>query len=164
MMGRGMILAFLTVGGWVFLQPLVLRLVPPRRHFRAILFLYAASFTAYLLLYWNFAESFRILDLLPNGALLHLLLFCTTMQCYYYVDRPITLRILVELSKRPGERLFLKELQSLYSVPFMVAKRLEILSDSAYITRRDEKWFLTRKGIFFARIFRLGGRVLGTRP
>lgn len=153
----GMVAAGTTIWGWILAQVLLLRWVGPRFHFRARLWLYLVSFFIFLIWQWT---TFPLNIL--NGSLLHLLLFCTFMEFYYYIDRPITLRILVE-AKKAGHRLDRNQLDQAYDLNYMIQRRLEILAATGYLKPEGGRYYLTFRGRFLASIFARGSALFGVR-
>ncbi|MBI4224441.1 MAG: hypothetical protein HY609_05860 [Deltaproteobacteria bacterium] len=152
----GILAAGVTLLGWVLAQILFLRWVDHRIHFRARFFLYLLSFLIFLV--WQ--RPTPPLNIL-NGALLHLLFFCNFMAFYYAVAQPVTLRILVEAKKSPQGILEKNRLYQNYSLRFMIQKRLSALVQSGYLAKEGERYFLTAKGKWFARIFLKGSELYG---
>jgi hypothetical protein len=75
-------------------------------------------------------------------------------------DRSVTLRMLVELERAPGQTLSLPALASLYSVRTMIASRLDQLADGQFIALdQDGTLTLKPRGEWFGR-FVTGGRRL----
>lgn len=158
MISQGIAAATMTAAGWIAAQALLLGFFPERLRFRGRLLLYAFSLGFFLVWQWESVP----LNLL-NGLLLHLLLFCTFMEWYYCVDRPVTLRILVEAWKRKGEPLERANLYRSYGLDYMIGRRLEALASSGYLEARGERYYLTRKGKLFAAVFERGSRLFGVR-
>lgn len=152
----GISAALFTTACWLAAQIAFLGFVPHRCHLRVRLFLYALSLASFFI--WQWSTSW--LNLL-NGALLHLLFFCTFMEFYYCVDRPITLRILVETKKEPEQKLNPEKLYQSYPLEYMIQRRLEALTACGYLLEREGYYHLTPKGRFFAKIFEYGSRLFG---
>lgn len=83
------------------------------------------------------------------------------MAFYYAVAQPVTLRILVEAKKSPQGILEKNRLYQNYSLRFMIQKRLSALVQSGYLAKEGERYFLTAKGKWFARIFLKGSELYG---
>lgn len=152
----GIFAAVVTVLVWILAQVLLFGFVDPKIRFRLRLFLYGISFLFFLV--WQ--SSTALLNLF-NGILLHLLLFCTFMEFYYCIDRPVTLRILAEAKKSADHILRLDKLYRSYDLEYMIGRRLEALMSSGYLFKKEDRYYLTSKGKFFAGIFEKGSALFG---
>lgn len=164
-MTRGIILSTGTIGLWIVLQLFFLHAFQTPRRFLLILRLYLVSLCLYIL--------FQVVNLFPfsllggfdflNGFLLHLLLFYAYLLIYYGVDRPITLRLLVEIYKAPGKTATMDAVLSQYDLKDVMEKRLKSLQDNGYIRQAGGRFFPTARGIFIANILEWGSRIYGKR-
>ncbi|OGQ44892.1 MAG: hypothetical protein A3H42_06310 [Deltaproteobacteria bacterium RIFCSPLOWO2_02_FULL_46_8] len=152
----GVFTAVVTILLWILSQILVLGFCPRHSHFKVGLFLYGLSFVGFLV--WEWPTSW--LNLL-NGGLLHILFYCTFMEFYYYIDRPITLRILVEARKNLNRVLDINKLHQTYDLKYMIQRRLKSLVASGYIAEKNANFYLTTKGKIFAKIFEKGSKIFG---
>lgn len=154
----GIVAAAATVAGWIFAQALFLGLVPRRLRFRANGLLYGAAFAAYLVWQWSTLPLNWL-----NGALVHILLFCTFMEFYYYIDRPVTLRLLREADQNPGKILDVLAMEGSYNLETMLCRRLETLVAGGWLCSRGGRFHLTARGKMFAALFEKGTRLFGVR-
>lgn len=152
----GIFTAVVTILIWILSQIVVLGFCPRHSHFKVGLLLYCLSFAGFFV--WEWPTSG--LNLL-NGSLLHVLLYCTFMEFYYYIDRPITLRILVEARKSLNRVLDVNKLHQTYDLKYMIRRRLRSLVASGYIVEKNANFYLTPRGKVFAKIFERGSKIFG---
>jgi hypothetical protein len=77
-------------------------------------------------------------------------------------DRSVTLRILVEVLRSPGQALSLSALGARYGVKTMISSRLDQLSAGGFIeVSGDGRITLTTKGLAFGRFVSSGRRLFG---
>lgn len=170
-MAKGLLLSLGLILGWVIVQLVVLRVRRPRRVFNAMTLLFLPTLPAFIALYAATPPGLYVLpdDLARtpgslgalNGLLVHVLLYCTWVEAFYCVDRPVTLRILVEFVKAPAGSLTLAEIRAIYGLDQMITSRLEIMCINGYLEEIDERYVLTGKGRTLAGGIRLVRRALG---
>ena len=77
-------------------------------------------------------------------------------------DRSVTLRVLVELLRAPGQTLSTEALRQRYSVKIMIASRLDQLSSARFVDiSADGRIDLTSKGLWFGRFVTAGRTLFG---
>ena len=164
-MARGVLIAIIVTALWAGLQIAFMHVRPARNRFFSMLTGYLFSLPLVPLLYYGKPE----LTFLPgigneaawmglfHALLLHLLLFFLYVECFYHVERSVTLRLMVTLLHKEDKKADLNELQGEYSLDEMIDTRLDRLiennfmkGDSALGTP-DEQISLTGKGKLFAR-------------
>jgi len=162
MVERGILAAFLVTLIWVVLQNASMFIHPADNRFRTMLIGYLVSLPFVYVAYRWFAqfpfppgapgatESPRLG--LIHAYFFHLLLFFFYVQCFYHVERSVTLRLLIELLKLGGVNAPLQEIQGRYPVEGMIQQRLQILRERGFIELRDGSWYLTFKGAALARV------------
>ncbi|MFQ5915292.1 MAG: hypothetical protein ACE5JS_19150 [Nitrospinota bacterium] len=170
-MAKGLVLSLVLVLFWVLAQLVVVHTLRPVRIFNAMTLLFAPTFPAFIGVYALTPPSFFGLPEglthtpmalgLVNGLMVHLLLYCTWVEGFYCVDRPVTLRILVEFVKAPSGTLTLGQMQSVYSLEEMVIRRLESMQVNGYLEERAGRYVLTPKGRAMAGAIRFLRRALG---
>ncbi len=84
----------------------------------------------------------------------HLLLFLCYCECFYHVERAVSLRFLIELLRHPAG-VSVEEIRGRYNVRDMISTRLEVLREHHFVECRDGLWRLQPKGLFFARAMQL---------
>lgn len=159
---RGILAAFVVSLIWIVLQNLLMFARPAENRFRAMLIGYLFSLPfVYVVCQWflhlpfppgspSAMESPRLGII--HAYFLHLLLFFFYAQCFYHVERSVTLRLLVELLQHEHEGIALQRLQDRYPVEEMIQQRLEVLRDRGFLELRDEALHLSLKGAALARI------------
>lgn len=164
MIVQGILFAVATIAAWILAQMLILKKIDRLRHLRWMCVMYLGSLMLY---FWAFVCFAPVISWdefgLWNGALVHILLFCTFMEFYFYVDRPVTLRILVEIYNNPSRSLELNTLNNLYDLRYMIERRLGSLVNSGYMIQEDTTYYLTQKGKRFAKLFTWGTSLLGNK-
>ncbi len=155
-MVHGICVAIMVSCAWILAQNLLMHIRPSENRFKVMLWGYLLSipfvFAAYR---WLPPLSAGIASSMQDenpflglfhAYLLHLLLFFCYVECFYHVERSVTLRMLLEL-RREGERgvpLFV--LQERYSVKDMIQQRLEVMRDRGLVEQQNGLWRLQRKG------------------
>ena len=86
-----------------------------------------------------------------HGYVFHLLVFFLYVECFYHVERAVTLRFLIEIMRQPGGAARLQDIMKQYNVREMVERRLTVLEEHHFIRRDGEVWCLKPKGRLFAR-------------
>lgn len=161
-MEQGVLAAVVVSVTWIVLQNLWMFVRPAENRFRAMLLGYLLSLPFVLPAYW-WLLTLRVLDtggvstespcLGPFHAyFFHLLVFLFYVECFYHVERSVSLRLLVELLKQGDKGARLQEIQGRYPVEGMIQQRLEVLRDRGFIELRNDSWHLRFKGIWLARV------------
>lgn len=169
-MVKGGLISLCLIFLWVFIQILVFRLSATRQLFRTLTLLFIPTLPAYAACYLltsptlgflpqGLAQGSSMLGFL-NGLMLHLLFYFTYAACFYYVDRPLTLRILIAFLRAPDKTRTLSEIKAIYGLRYMVLRRLEAMKDGGFVIEREERYFLTPKGEGLGRLFRFGRELL----
>jgi hypothetical protein len=95
-----------------------------------------------------------------HAVLFGLLFFLLFVECFYHIERSVTLRLLVEiLARETGAPVSLRDIQAEYSVEDMVARRLELLRSRKFVAHGPAGWYLCRKGVLFAQAMRASCRL-----
>jgi hypothetical protein len=143
---------------WVLAQVAWMHVRPARSRFKAMCAGFLLSLPA---LAWALGDS-AAADA-AQAALLHLLLFFFYVQCFYHVERSVTLRLLVEIHRAPGGKIPLAQLMKSYSFEDMVRERLGTLGENGFLARDGDRWRNTPKGRLFARVMALSEWVFQSR-
>ena len=169
---KGIIISFLLSLVWIGAQIAAVHLRKPRRVFLLLLSLFTITMPLFPLAYFLTPRDLFFLPQrcsltplwlgLSAGLLLHVLIFFAYVEFFYYVERSVTLRMLVELRKRPESPLEL--IQETYGVEGMVRERMEAMRENGFVRRINGSWLLTRKGSVFAKTFILFRSLLNLGP
>ncbi len=172
-MAKGILLSVTLIVIWSAAYIIVVHARRPAGKLTVLTGLFAVTIPLYLLLHAVTPPDLGVLPAayaatpsrlgLVNGLVIHLLLYCTWMQGFYYVDRSVTLRLLVELVKAPGGRLALADVRAIYGLAQMIDRRMKSLVESGYVEETDGRFVLTPKGRVLDTGVRLLRRVLGAR-
>lgn len=152
MIEKGVILSLVLISACAFIQILTAHILKLRRTFPLLMSLLFMSLPIYVFLFLQIAPAVDRLALC-NGLFLHLLIFFNYVQCFYYITQPVTIRMLEEFLKAPGERLTLEELKTSYGLSHMIQARLETLAQNGYARRQGDRYALAPRGKFFAEAF-----------
>lgn len=98
------------------------------------------------------------------GILLHILFYFCFVECFYHVERAVTLRMVIELFEEPEKAMPLNAMLAHYPVDDMIRRRLEGLQESGFIRHIDGIWHLTPKGRFFASAMKISSAIFHSRP
>lgn len=165
-MVKGWVVSLGLIAAWVCAQLVVFHVTHPRQLFRTLTLLFVLSLPVYIACYLltpptlgflprELAQSPLLLGLL-NGLILHHLLYVTYVAFFYYIDRPLTLRILIALLKDPQRKWTLSELQTVYQLTHMIQRRLEAMEAGRLVVEREGRYFLTPKGRRIGKFFYWG--------
>ena len=105
-MENRIVLSLSVIFACAVIQILTAHTLRPGRTFPLLIGLLVVSFPVYVFLFLRTTTSVDRLALF-NGLFLHSLFFFNYMQCFYYITQPVTIRMLEEFMKAPGERLTL---------------------------------------------------------
>lgn len=99
-----------------------------------------------------------------TGVLLHVLFYFCFVECFYHVERAVTLRMVIELFEEPGHAMPLDAMMAHYPVDDMIRRRLEDLRRAGFVRHEDGYWRLTRKGRLFAATMRISSAIFHSKP
>lgn len=149
---RGIIAASIVSAIWITIQILVMHLKPCQNRLKAMFLGFVLSLPlVYVVFQW--LPGLKAIPLpeargvgLFIAYFLHLLLFFLYAECFYHVERSVTLRLLLEILQRspPGARL--EQILADYNVRTMVPARLAVLRTNRFIEERNGRWHLKAKG------------------
>jgi hypothetical protein len=161
-MQQGIVAAVIVSLTWVVIQNLLMFVHPAENRFRTMVAGYLFSLPLVLVAYrWLpplpcFSVDGVVAEAPAMGLFhayfFHLLLFFFYVQCFYHVERSVTLRLLLELMKHGDNGVPLQGIQGQYPVEGMIQQRLEILRDRGFVELRDGSWHLCFKGALLARV------------
>jgi len=154
--------AILTVT-WMAMHLVSIHVRPSRNRLRAMTLTYLCTipFTVPLLRQFAFkwlpasdGESAGVG--MVHAFLLGLLLYLLFVECFYHVERSVTLRLLVEILQRQEHgTVTLRDVQADYTIDDMVARRLTLLQERGFVKSTGEGWTLTPKGTLLTRLMRI---------
>ncbi|HWB58598.1 MAG TPA: hypothetical protein VG733_03860 [Chthoniobacteraceae bacterium] len=162
-MGTAVIASFSVTALWIAAHLVAMHMRPAKGRMGAMFkaWLLSLPVLVIVLLLLNNIEVFRVaLNGHESGllswflaAVLHLLLFFLFVECFYHVERSVTLRLLVEIqiAGHPSIETIMKD----YSVDDMILRRIEAMERSGFITKSGEGWVLLPKGAAYAKIMGL---------
>ena len=161
-MKQGVFVAMVVSLVWVFFQNMLMFVRPAENRFKSMLTGYILSLPFVFPVYrWlpvpGFVDAGRASTESPclglfHAYFFHLLLFFCYVECFYHIERSVSLRLLVELLKQGDAGAPLQEIQGRYSVEGMIERRLEVLRDRGFIELRNDSWHLRFKGELLARV------------
>jgi hypothetical protein len=94
----------------------------------------------------------------------HLLIFLLYAECFYHVERAVTLRILIELMEYPEEYVPVSVITKQYNVGDMIGTRLEVLQSHHFVQKTDDGYMLQPKGMLFAKIMQVTVWIFQSKP
>jgi hypothetical protein len=163
--GRVVVLAGVTIAVivsvlWIGAQIYLAHLQPPRSRFKAMLAGYLASLPLVLGFYWLLPASFpnlwawligaeHPLSALLHAFVSHLLIFFLYVECFYHVERSVTLRLLIEIGEHPGGETA-EAISADYNVDGMIVQRIEALNANGYTEQSGDRIRLLPRGRRFA--------------
>ena len=162
-MAAGILTAVVLTVAWIMTHLAWMHVRPARNRLRAMTLAYLASlpFTVPLLRYlastWLPAGDGEAAGVgLTHAFLLGLLLYLLFVECFYHVERSVTLRLLVEILQRQEHGVVtLHDIQADYNIDDMVARRLALLQERGFVAATDGGWTLAPKGLLLTRIMRV---------
>jgi hypothetical protein len=153
---KGLLLSGTLMMLWLVVQGVVFHAAAPRKAFSSMLGWFAPTIPLYLVLYWVTPANLGVLSDgfvgvdwrlgLLNGLTIHVLLFLTAGLFYSHADRSITVRLLIELSRAPRQRLTLAQMQEMCGVEVLMQDRLDIMVRNGFLVSRGNRFVLTPKG------------------
>ncbi len=169
----GLLASFVTTLLWMIVCIFLMHCHPPSPRFKLMLrsFIFSLPFLG-LFLFLLQHQSDLVEKL--NGAeapflayliafILHFLFFFFFVECFYHVERSVTLRLLIEIHESLTP-LSVSTLMRDYSVNDMIKRRLENMLSSKWIYRENDQWRLTSKGLWLARIMHISCWIFQSKP
>lgn len=144
---------------WVAAQNVWMHIRPTPRRFHAIVLGYIVSLPLVFFVYrglpvwWQPAPGEEPLMGWIHAYVLHFLLFAFYGECFFHVERSVTLRLLVEILHAGPEGADLEGLRCQYPVGDMIAQRLEVLRENGFVCLEGDRWLLlpkARRVVWFA--------------
>lgn len=174
-MAIGVISALLVFLATVTAHLIAMHTRPTPRRFPAMAKAFLVSFPITIALAWLIWQKDAWREALAGvehpaaaygmAALLHVLFYFCFVECFYHVERAVTLRMVIELYEEPGHAMPLDEMLAHYPVDDMIRRRMEGLEHSGFVVRgADGRWRLTPKGRFFARAMQISSAIFNSKP
>jgi hypothetical protein len=159
----GILTALILTAAWIATHLVWMHIRPAGNRLRAMTLTYLASlpFTVPLLRHlafqWLPAHHGEAAGVgLIHAFLLGLLFYLLFVECFYHVERSVTLRLLVEILQRQERgTVALRDVQADYTIDDMVARRLALLRERGFVESTHEGWTLAPKGLLLTRIMRV---------
>ena len=157
---EGIFLSLYLILGWCVAQIFVFNFFKIKNKFPVLSILYLPTLFLYIFFsmgnvsYSTFPVGFI------NGLCLHLIFYATYLACFYYVDRPVTFRILIEFLRHKEESLRVEDIEKHYSLEFMVERRLKLLLKDGLICEKNGRFFIDKKGEKMGKMIAFGRRVI----
>jgi len=101
---------------------------------------------------------------LLNAYFLHLLIFLLYVECFYHVERAVTLRILIEIMEYPEQDVPLQFITGHYNVKDMISARMAVLEAHHFIKETPSGYVLLRKGRLFAILMLISVWIFQSKP
>jgi hypothetical protein len=169
---KAVLVSLAVTFAWLLLQNAWVHLFKPTRIFRGIALAFFVSWPLVPVVYWSTPADLGFLPVGLSGTpprvgvaaavLLHLLFFFNWCQFFFYVDRSITLRLLVEFVKSPDGVRTLDEIRGVYDLERMIRARMSVLHRNGWLVKGpDGRDRLTWKAKFVARGTLLLRKVFG---
>jgi hypothetical protein len=98
------------------------------------------------------------------GILLHVLFYFCFVECFYHVERAVTLRMVIEILEHPGGPPTVEALLNTYPVDDMVRRRLDGMRDAGFVRENNGRWSLSAKGRLFASAMRISSIIFNSKP
>lgn len=138
-----------------------------RPHAKVLNGLWASSLLVYagLFLYWSHPVERLGAGLVNflNGLLINGLMMIGYTAWFFLLERGLSLRVMIEISRAPGATMTLEEIKKVYPYDYILAKRIRQILQMGYWAEKDGYFYSTVKGRRFAaahklvwKIFRIG--------
>lgn len=157
----GVLIAVLVSLGWISAQVAVSRRRPSSSRLRQMFsgFLVSLPLVALALavlhgtmpkLWTLLAGAEHLLAVGLHAYVAHLLIFFFYVECFYHIERSVTLRLLIEILHRQGRLATAAEIAEGYKVDDMIEERLSLLTANHYLSHEGDRFRLLPKGRRFA--------------
>lgn len=168
---KGIVIGFLCFIVFLLLHAIIFHTRKIKLRFIALLKIFGALLPVYVVLYLLIpVEAMIIMPADPAvtagaviglsklfnfflGLLFYLLLFFGYCQFYFIIDRSISVRVMIEMEKAKDKKLTFEEIKQIYSLDYILSRRLKHMIDSKYIIEQDGAYKNLKKGRNTARLF-----------
>jgi hypothetical protein len=162
----GIVIAVLVSVIWIATQIVLRRAMGSNNHFKAMASGYVVSLVLVYFSWYYLPAIFPgfwatlVGNENPTHSLFHAyvgdtLIFFLYVECFYHVERSVTLRLMIEILTHPGGNPTINEISKNYRLTDMIAERLAVLAAHGYITKCGNQFRLLSKGRRFASAVRL---------
>jgi len=162
----GIVIALLVSIIWIAGQIMLRRVTGSTNHFKSMLTGYIVSlplvYCCWLLLpafapaaWTDLVGNEHPVHSLVHAYVVDTLIFFLYVECFYHVERSVTLRLLIEILEHPCGSPTTDEISKNYRLTDMIAERLAVLAAHGYITKSGERFSLLSKGRRFASAVRV---------
>lgn len=173
-MAIGVIAALLATLAWVAAHLAHMHLRPTRSRLSAMFRAFLASLPLVVLITLLILRQPHWHDALAGvehpalaygmGLLLEVLFFFCFVECFYHVERAVTLRMVIEIMDHPDGPPTLDDLVAAYPVDDMIRRRLQDLQRNGFLVRKGDGWNLTGKGRVFAAVMQVSNAIFNSKP
>lgn len=171
---KGIVISLILTLGWVVAHIALFHVRRPEKMFNTLLILFSFTIPLYPVIYFSSPPDLYFLPGgmsrtpvplgIVSGLILHLLLFFTYVEFFYYIARAITLRLLVEMLMPGGRGVSLEVIQREYNVQTMVIARLDAMVQNGFVRRSGARFVTTPRGARYARISMFFRRLINLDP
>ena len=172
-MATALIASFLVTLLWITMHLLLVHRKPCEHRLKAMTLAFLCSLPVLLLFLFLLQQQTAIV-LKLNGhenyslaysyaLLLHLLFFLFFVECFYHLERSVTLRILIEI----GQTLTPVKVEAMekdYSLDDMITRRLNDMLNSGWLYQKNGCWMLSQKALFLAKTMRFSCWLFQSKP
>lgn len=157
---RGLLTAGIVTVVWMCIQIIWMHIKPAENRFKAMCLGYCISLPFVYMAYQWMPGLTNIPLHEPWGIglffayFIDLLLFLLYVECFYHVERSVTLRFLVEILQRSPPGVRMEQILAGYNMDSMIRTRLKALEENNFIELKEGKWRLKSKGIRLAKAMR----------
>lgn len=170
---KSLILSAFIVLLWAVVVLRLLQARRPKAPLNLMVVAFLPAVPVFSLAYWLVPQNLGFLPTglsatpvlleLFDGLLILTLFFLTGVQFYYHFHNSITLRLLAELKRSPGEFMTIAELDAVSSVPILMEARLYALERARLLRCRDGRYYPTLGGRLVAALTVLTHAILKLR-
>jgi hypothetical protein len=167
---KGLVLAACGFAIFLLLHVMVFRIRVPQARFITMVRLATVVGLGLILTYWLTPRDLGWLPAwltgagwavdLVNGLMVYAFLFIGYSMLYFLVDRGFSGRIMIEISRSPGERLRPHEIAARYSLEQVLKRRLGEMVSIGRVTLKDGRYRNTGKGRVAVKLFAFSKRFL----
>ena len=146
---QGVLIACSVSFAWIFFQNIWMHVRPTENRFAPMLIGYVVSLPVVAMALSCFpAPATSETPWLGwiHAYLFHLLLFFCYVECFYHVERSVSLRLLVEILIAGSDGVQIEDIQQRYSFREMILDRLSVLCDRGFLDTQNGVYQLRRKG------------------
>jgi hypothetical protein len=173
-MGTAVIASLLTSMLWIATHLAAMHIRPARNRMAAMAKSYLLSLPVLLVLIALLNHCDWLVSALNRGEdpllswfyslLLQLLFFFLFVECFYHIERSVTLRLLVEIQALPREKSVIGVIMKDYSVDDMIRRRLDDMARNDFVRKAGQSWVLSPKGETMAKFMSFSCWIFQSKP